>query len=121
MEELKREVAHVRIPRKNAIDPEVLRANVGAQILPFWIFRIGRWLDRIRPNVTEAARHANTVWPDQFFVVVVGRIGIEAFRVPLLRGSFIEVWIWKKPKSHDSSRVAVIRACGNILATRSNF
>ena len=49
------------VPDEDAVDPEVLRPDVRAQIRPLRILGIGGRLRRIRSDMTEAARHSDAV------------------------------------------------------------
>src|SRR5277367_1147232 len=121
MKELKRKAAHVRLPGEYFIHPEILRAYIRAQVFPFGIFRINGRFIGIRPNVTKAARHTHSIRPHQLLVVVVGRIGVEAFGIPFLGRAFIKVWIGKKPKSYDAGRVPVVGTRRDVLASSANL
>ena len=58
VEQLEREARIVGRLVEDPIGPEVLRADVRAEVRPLGVVGIGRRLDRIRADVAEAARHA---------------------------------------------------------------
>ena len=91
-----------RLPGEDAVDPEILRADVRAQVLPLRIFRIGRRLHRVRADVAEGARHADAIWPHQILVVVVAGIVVIALGVPLLRRRLVEVGIGEQAQADDA-------------------
>ena len=104
------------IPREDTIDPKILRADVGAEILPLRIFRIGRRLNGIRPNMAKGARHSDTVGPDQLFVVVIARIVVKTLWIPTLRCGLVKVRVGKEAQADNAGWVAVERSCGNIFS-----
>ena len=57
--------------------------------------------------MTERARHSYAVGPDQIFGLIVRRVGVVAYRIPFLCGSFIECRIWKQTQAYDARRVSI--------------
>ena len=121
VEQLICEARLVHVPNKDAIDPEILRARIGVEILPLGVFRIGRRVARIRPDVTETAGHADSIRLDELLVVVVGRIRVIAFGVPALCRRVIEVGIGKQPQPDNAGRVAVVGTDRNVLASGADL
>src|SRR5947208_4779150 len=108
-------------PVEDAVPPEVLRAYVGAEVLPLRILRIVGRLDRIRTDVAERARHADAVRAHQLAVEVVRRIVVEALRVPPLARLLVEVRIGKESKADNAGGLAVVRADRNRLSPRADL
>ena len=108
-------------PVEDAIPPEVLRADVRAQVLPLRILGIGGRLDRVGTDVTERARHADAIRPHQIAVEVVGRIVVEAFRVPPLARALVERRIREQPEAGDTGGLAVVGADRQDRAARADF
>ena len=111
----------VALPVEDPIPPEELRADVRAEILPAWILRIGRRLDRIRADVAERARHADAVRLHQVPRLVVARVAVVALRVPLLARLLVEVRIREQPQADDAGGLAVVRADRNRLAASADL
>ena len=61
---------------------------------------------RMRPDMTEAARHADAIWAHQLRVAIVARIAVEARRVPCAPRSRIELRIGKEPQTDDARSAA---------------
>ena len=116
MKQLKCKVAFVPFPIEDSVYPEVLSPDAGAEILPFWIFRVLWRIDRIGANVTEAAGHSYPVGSDQVLALVVGLICVIAVGVPFFGCSLIEIGVGKEPQSHDSRFISVKRPDRKILA-----
>ena len=74
------------------------------------IGRIGRRIDRARPDMAEAAGHADAIGPHQLRIVVVFLVGVVAFGVPVLGGRLVEIGIGKQPQADDAGAIAVIGA-----------
>ena len=55
----------VALPVEDAVDPEVLRADVRAEVRPARVLGIGGRMDGIRADVAEPARHADAVRLDE--------------------------------------------------------
>src|SRR5277367_3136657 len=121
MKKLVWEITRVRLPDKDAIHPEVLRAHVRTQILPLRIFRVVWRLDRIRTNMAKSARHAHAIRPDQVLVVIVGRIFIVALRVPSFGRGSIKIRIRKETQAHDSRWITIVGTYRYGSATRPNL
>src|SRR6266478_2141461 len=121
VEQLKHKAAGIGIPVKDAIDPEILGADVGAEIFPLGIVGIGWRLHGVRPNVTEGAGHSNPIGLYQVFVLVeLGVFVISLAVAPLSRCRLIKVGIGEKPQPDDAGRIAVIGAQRKILTSRAN-
>ena len=121
MEQLIDEACRVRLPDEDAVDPEILRADVRTQILPFGIFRIRRRLQRVRPDVAEAARHADAERLYQILRVVIVGIVVIAHRVPFFRRRFVKIRIGKEPETDDAARVPVVGAERHVLPARPDL
>src|SRR5689334_16623809 len=84
VEELPGKIVLLTFPVKDALDPEILRADVGAQVLPFRIFRVGRWTNRIWTYMAKATGHAHAVGPYQVLIVVIRGVSVELDGIPFL-------------------------------------
>ena len=104
------------VPDEDPVDPEILRADGRAQVLPLRVSGSCRRLDRARADVAEAAGHADAVGPDQILVVVVVGVVVVLLGVPFLRGRLVEVGIREQPQADDAGRLAVERADRHVLA-----
>src|SRR5258708_7330552 len=121
MEQLKYETALIGVPVENPVDPEILRADVRAEILPLGVVGVGGRFHRIRPNVTEGARHSHAIGLYQVFVPVkLGIIVVGPAVAPLFCCRFIKVGIREKSQPDDARRIAVIGAQRKILTPRAN-
>ena len=98
-----------------------MRTDIGTQVFPLRILRIGRGPNRIRPNVAEPARHSNAIRPNQILGFVVGGVGVIPDGIPFLLGGLIEVRVRKHTKSDDAGRVPVERADRQIFPARTRF
>ena len=107
VENLIREAALVGFPCKDTIKPEILRPDIGTEILPFGVLRILWWFHRVRADVAEPAGHADTIGFHQVFREVVTRIFVVARRVPFLGSLFIKVRIGEEPQSHNACCIAI--------------
>src|SRR5664279_641493 len=101
MKELHWKSTLVRLPRQDSVYPEVLRPNDGTQILPLWIFRVRRRLNRTGTNVAESAGHSNSIGSDEFLIVVIRGVVVEALRIPFLRSLFIKIGIGKQTQTYN--------------------
>src|SRR5262249_20750379 len=54
--------------------------------------------------------HANSIGPYEVRTVVIGRIGVIALRIPVLRRLRIEVGIRKQAQTHDARCIPIVRA-----------
>src|ERR1700709_2175934 len=82
---------------------------------------ISRRIDRARPDMAEAAGHADAIGADQALVVIVGGIRVVALGVPTLAGRFVEGGVWEEAQADDAGGFAEIRAdrqrltaCGGV-------
>ena len=114
-------VPPLRIPEEDSVDPEILRARVGGQVLPLRILGVLGRIDRTRADVAEAARHPDTVWPHEVLVVVVLGVGVVPDRIPFLLGRLVERRIREETQAHDTAGVAVVGADGYGLAAGSDL
>ena len=110
VEELEHVVRPVVLPAEDPVDPEVLGADVGGEVLPLGVLRVGGRPDGARPDVAERARHADAVGPHQVLRVVVLRVGVVAHGVPLLGRRLVEVGIREQPEADDPRRLPVVGA-----------
>ncbi len=109
------------MPGEDAVDPEVLGADVRAEVFPLRILRIVGRLDRVRPDVAEPARHADPVRPHELLPEVVALVGVVLRRIPLLGRRLIEIGIRKEPQADDAGRPSVGGADGQlVLAPRAD-
>ncbi len=60
--------------------------------------------------MAEPAGHPDPIGTDQILVVVIGRIGEIALRVPALRRGLVEIGVREQAQPHDAGRKTVIRA-----------
>src|SRR5207253_10461029 len=67
----------IALPHKNPPGPEVLRADVGAQVFPFRVLGIRRWTDWIGPDMAESAAHAHPIGPDEVLRLIEVAIFVE--------------------------------------------
>src|ERR1700740_3075725 len=107
MKELPDEVIFLALPVEDSFNPKILSADVGAEILPLWIIRVGRRLDRIGANMAKAAGHSDTIGAHEMLVVIVGRVGVIAYGVPVFGRFLIEVWVGKEAQANDSGFIAI--------------
>src|SRR6185437_2455840 len=77
-------------------------------------------MDRARPDMAEAARHADAIGTHQLLVVVVARIAEIALRIPSRCSCRIEGRVRKQPQSEYATRIAVQGAHGYCLAACPN-
>jgi len=98
-----------------------LGTNVGTEIFPLRIFRVGRRLERIGADVAKAARHGYTIGTDQLLVVVIRGVGVKALGIPFLLRCLVKVGIRKEAQSNNAGAITVVGARGNILAARADF
>ena len=118
MKYLKREVLEVGSLIEDAIDREVLSADVGAQVGPRRVVGIGGRLDRIGPDMAEPARHTHAVGSDERLVLVVCPVGVIALRVPALGRLFVELRVRKEAQANDARGIAVKRSSVEGLAVQ---
>ena len=111
----------IAAPVEDAIPPEILGADVGAELLPFGVLGIRRRPDRIRADVTEPARHRDTVRPDEIAIQVVRRIVVEPVGVPALARLLVEIRIREQPQADDAGRLAVVGADGHGSAAGADL
>ena len=116
VEELEHVVGRVVLPGEDAVDPEVLRTHVRAQVLPFRILWIGGRLDGVRPHVTEGAGHAHPIGADEVLGQVVLLVFVVLLRVPPLGRRLVEGGVGKQAQADDPRRIAVERSQGKVLA-----
>ena len=62
---LEQEAVLLAPQHEDACRPEILGSDVARQVFPAWMLRIGRGMQRMRPDMAEAAGHADPVRPDQ--------------------------------------------------------
>ncbi len=106
-------VALVGAVHEQPIDPHVLGADRGAQVLELRMFRIGRRVQRARAHVAEAAGHADAIGPHQLGIVVIARVFIVALRIPALGRGVVERRIGEEAQTHDPGRITVVGAQGH--------
>ena len=126
VEELPDKIVFLALPVKDPFNPKVLCADVGAEVLPLRIVGVRGRLNWIGPNMAKAARHSYAIGTHQILVVVVRRIGVIPFRIPMFGCFLIEVRVGEEPQGDDASLVAVIGPNGEVLAiefcsARPNF
>ena len=121
VEELVGEAGDVRVPTENAIDPEVLGADVRRQVGPRRVLRVGGRMDRARADVAEGAGHADPVGPYEVLAQVVAGIAVIALRIPGLGRLLVEVRIGEQPQAHDTGGIAVEGPGGQVLAPGSQL
>ena len=92
---------------EDACRPQILGSDVARQVFPAWMLRIGRGMQRMRPDMAEAAGHADPVRPDQRRVAVIVGIAVETLRVPALARGSVEVRIGEQPQADDARGAAV--------------
>ena len=120
MQKLEEEGRLIRVPRKNAIDPEILRADDRAQILPLRRLGVRRRLLGVRPNVTEAAGNSDAIRTHQLLRQIVVGIVVEPLGIPIFCCGLVEVGIGEETHSDDPGRVSVIRSGRDVLAARAD-
>ncbi len=120
VQKLEEEGRLIGIPRKNAIDPEILRANQRAQILPLRCLGVRRRLFGVRTDMTKAAGNADAVGPHQLLRQVVVAVVVEPLGIPFFCCGLVEVGIGEEPQSDDPGRVSVIGSRRDILAARAD-
>src|SRR5262249_40916814 len=124
VKQLERKIRVVALPVKDAVRPEILRADVRAEVRPLWVARIGCRIHRIWSDVAEAARHPDAIRPYEVLAAVVVEIVFGAVgtsqrgvlrralvilrRVPPLRRFVVERRIREQPQPDDSGRLAVV-------------
>ena len=112
MDELVDEILHVRRPREDAIHPQILSAHRRIQVGIFGMRRVGRRMGRARTDMTEAARHTDTIRPDELRVSVIFVIVVIALRIPARLGGLVKFRVGKEPQTKDAGRLAEIGANG---------
>ena len=120
VQNLKEEGRLIRIPREDAIDPEILRADQRAQILPLRRFGVRRRLLGVRPDMTEAAGHSDPVGAHQLLREVIARVVVEPLGIPFFCCGLVEIGIGEEAQSDDPGRVPVIRSRRDVLAARAD-
>ncbi len=120
MQELEEEGRLIRIPGEDAIDPEILRADNRAQILPLRRFGVRRRLLGVRTDVTEPAGNSDAVGAHQLLRQVVVGIVVEPLGIPFFCRGLVEVGIGEEPQSDDPGRVPVIRTSRDVSAARAD-
>src|SRR4051794_12318040 len=76
MKHLKHVARRIGFPIQYSIHPKVLRADVRRQILPFRMFGIGGWVERVGAYMAEATGCADAIRTDEILGVVVRWIGV---------------------------------------------
>ncbi len=94
-----------RFPIEDAIPPEELRTDVGAEIGPLRPFRILRRLHRIRADVAERARHRHAIGLHEIALLVVRRVTVVALGVPGLARFLVEVRVREEPQTRRCRRL----------------
>ena len=110
----------VGVPVKDAVDPEVLRAHVGAEVLPARALGVGRGLRRDRSDVTEGAGHADPVRLHQVLRQVVVGVVVVPLGIPPLGGRLIEGGVREEAQADDAARLPVVRPHRQVLAAGAN-
>ncbi len=120
MQELKEEGRLVGVPRKNAIDPKILRADRRAQILPLRRLGVRRRLFGVGTDMTEPAGHSHAVGSHQLLRQVVVGVFVKPLGIPFFYCGFVEIGVGEEAQSDDPRRVSVIGPRRDVLAARAD-
>src|SRR5262249_23379444 len=82
---------------------------------------VGRRFGWARANVTKPAGHAYSVRPHEVLVVVIGRVGEIALRIPSLLRRLVEIRVREQSQADDPAGLAVIGADRHAGAARADF
>src|ERR1700733_10057662 len=74
--------------------------------------RVGRRMDRARTDMAEAARHTDSVWPDELRVGIIFVVAVIALRIPARLRGLVKFGVGKEPQTKDPSRLSEIGADG---------
>src|SRR6266545_2866535 len=102
-----KEAAFFDVTGKDFSFVDVLITNGRCEIFPARVLRIGGRIIWIRRDVTGATGDADTIWANQFAIVIIGRVVHETIAVPFFACLFVKVGIWKKPETEDPGWFAV--------------
>src|SRR5262249_62404094 len=91
VQKLEKEGRGIGVPRKYAVNPEILRTDRRAQILPLRRFGVRRRLFRVRADMAKAAGHPYAIRAHEIFRQVIFGILVEALGIPLFCSGVVEI------------------------------
>ena len=102
VEHLPEEAAGSRVGGKDPALAEILVTDCGGEILPLRVLRIGGRVERMGPDVAEAARHADAIRPDEVRVGGVASVVVVTIGVPTFLGVPVKARVGIDAEAHDA-------------------
>src|SRR5262249_25569525 len=120
MQELEQEGCRIGIPCQDAVNPQILRTDGAAEVLPLRSLGVRRRLFRVWSDMTKPAGHADAIRPNEVLGQVVVGVAVEALGIPSRGGGLIEGGVGEEPQPDDPRGIAIIGPGGYVPAARAD-